>query len=101
MGFLAWECMGGKKDEWDVLLFVIRILPFNIVYFSEPGYYEDKAFGIRLENIVRVKNVSLEHNFQSRGFLGFEDVTFVPYQHKLIDFSLLTEEEVRGQEMTQ
>ncbi|CAL8095305.1 unnamed protein product [Orchesella dallaii] len=67
----------------------------NFFTSNEPGYYEDGEFGIRLENLVRVKNVSLEHNFQNRGFLGFEDLTFVPYEHKLINFTLLTSEELQ------
>ena len=36
------------------LVFLIWIL-FN---YSEPGYYEDGKFGIRLENIVMVKNAT-------------------------------------------
>ncbi|ODN05305.1 Xaa-Pro aminopeptidase 1 [Orchesella cincta] len=65
----------------------------NFFTSNEPGYYEDGEFGIRLENLIRVKNVSLDHNFQNRGFLGFEDLTFVPYEHKLINFSLITTDE--------
>jgi len=66
----------------------------NFFTSNEPGYYEEGEFGIRLENVIRVKNASLDHNFQNIGFIGFEDMTLVPYQHKLIDFSLLTEEEL-------
>jgi hypothetical protein len=41
-----------------------------------------------------VKNATLKYNFQNRGFLEFEDLTYLPYQHKLINFDLLSEEEV-------
>lgn len=61
----------------------------------EPGYYdEEEGFGIRLENVVRVEKVNLTNDFQNSGYLGFEDLTWVPYQHKLIDFSILTDTEV-------
>lgn len=42
---------------------------------NEPGYYADGQFGIRLENIVLVKEVKTPHNFGDKGYLGFESVT--------------------------
>ena len=30
------------------------------MFVSEPGYYEDGAFGIRIENVLLVKPVELE-----------------------------------------
>jgi len=35
-----------------------------------------------------------QHNFNDRGFLKFETVTLVPIQRKLLDPSLLTQEEI-------
>lgn len=64
-------------------------------FFTEPGYYEDGKFGIRIENIVRIIKAETQHNFQDRGFLTFKTVTLVPIQTKLIDPTLLTEKEVR------
>ncbi|XP_067012527.2 xaa-Pro aminopeptidase ApepP isoform X2 [Anabrus simplex] len=61
---------------------------------NEPGYYEDGKFGIRLENIVRIIPSSAPHNFQDRGYLTFETITLVPIQTKMLDRTLLTEEEV-------
>lgn len=64
-------------------------------FLLEPGYYDEVLeFGIRLENVIRVAKVELAHDFQNSGWLGFEDMTFVPYSHKLINFALLTEDEV-------
>ncbi|TFK22171.1 putative Xaa-Pro aminopeptidase P [Coprinopsis marcescibilis] len=57
---------------------------------NEPGYYEDGKYGIRIENIVIVKEVKTPNNFGDKGYLGFENVTFCPIQTKLIDVSLLT-----------
>ncbi|CAG8436472.1 1621_t:CDS:10 [Funneliformis caledonium] len=56
---------------------------------NEPGYYEDGKFGIRIETLVFVREVETPHNFDDRGFLGFEHITLVPIQTKLIDASLL------------
>ncbi|KAJ7746479.1 Creatinase/aminopeptidase [Mycena maculata] len=62
---------------------------------NEPGYYADGKFGIRIENIVLVRQVETPNNFGDKSFLGFEHVTMCPIQTKLIDKSLFTAEEVR------
>lgn len=56
---------------------------------NEPGYYEDGKFGIRIETVLLVREVNPPNNFGDRGYLGFEHITFVPIQTKLIDASLL------------
>ncbi|KAJ3158864.1 hypothetical protein HDU86_002552 [Geranomyces michiganensis] len=60
---------------------------------NEPGYYEDGKFGIRIENVLLVREVKTAHNFGDRGYLGFEHVTLFPMQAALIDVALLTPEE--------
>jgi Xaa-Pro aminopeptidase len=50
----------------------------------EPGYYKEGAFGIRIENILIVQ----PHGDGS--FLGFKNVTMVPYERKLINTKLCT-----------
>ena len=54
---------------------------------SEPGYYKEGDFGIRIENVIQVIN-------DQDNFITFQDVTLVAIQRKLIDESLLTPEEV-------
>ncbi|XP_051127098.1 aminopeptidase P1 [Andrographis paniculata] len=61
---------------------------------DEPGYYEDGNFGIRLENVLIVKEADTRFNFGDRGYLSFEHITWAPYQRKLIDVSLLVPEEI-------
>ncbi|KAL8044844.1 hypothetical protein ABFX02_08G072800 [Erythranthe guttata] len=61
---------------------------------DEPGYYEDGNFGIRLENVLVVKEAETKFNFGNKGYLSFEHITWAPYQTKLMDFSLLVPEEV-------
>ncbi|KXS19196.1 Creatinase/aminopeptidase [Gonapodya prolifera JEL478] len=60
---------------------------------NEPGYYADGKFGIRIENLLLVRDANTANNFGDRGYLGFEHVTMVPIQTKLIDGSLLNSEE--------
>ncbi|KAL7101773.1 hypothetical protein ACP275_08G075700 [Erythranthe tilingii] len=61
---------------------------------DEPGYYEDGNFGIRLENVLVVKEAETKFNFGNKGYLSFEHITWAPYQTKLMDLSLLVREEV-------
>eukprot|EP01127_Copromyxa_protea_P019892 TRINITY_DN6547_c0_g1_i1.p1 TRINITY_DN6547_c0_g1~~TRINITY_DN6547_c0_g1_i1.p1 ORF type:complete len:626 (-),score=124.84 TRINITY_DN6547_c0_g1_i1:44-1711(-) len=60
---------------------------------NEPGYYEDGAFGIRIENDMIVTRVERKYNFLKTGFLGFETITFVPIDTNLLLPEALTVEE--------
>ena len=46
-------------------------------HFPEPGYYEDGSFGIRLENVLVIKEADTEFNFGDKGYLSFEHITWV------------------------
>ncbi|GAB0135515.1 hypothetical protein EsDP_00003850 [Epichloe bromicola] len=70
----------------------VPLAPGNVLS-NEPGYYEDGNFGIRIENIMMVKEVQTEHCFGDKPFLGFEHVTMVPYCQSLIEVSLLDKNE--------
>lgn len=61
---------------------------------DEPGYYEDGNFGIRIENVLLVKEVALKYNFKATGYLGFEHITLVPIQAKLLVPEMLTSDEI-------
>lgn len=69
-------------------------LQASMAVTDEPGYYEDGKFGIRLENVLIVKEADTGFNFGDKGYLAFEHITWAPYQRKLIDLSLLTPEEL-------
>ncbi|XP_047179946.1 aminopeptidase P2 isoform X2 [Vigna umbellata] len=66
----------------------------GMVVSNEPGYYEDHAFGIRIENLLFVKNVETPNRFGGVQYLGFEKLTYVPIQIKLVDLSLLSGAEI-------
>ncbi|KAJ7526661.1 hypothetical protein O6H91_16G017600 [Diphasiastrum complanatum] len=69
-------------------------LQVGMVVSNEPGYYEDLAFGIRIENLLIVREVQTTYNFGGVRYLGFEKLTFVPIQKKMLDLALLSEEEI-------
>ncbi|KAE8680642.1 putative Minor allergen Alt a [Hibiscus syriacus] len=71
-------------------------LQVSMTVTDEPGYYEDGSFGIRLENVLVIKEADTEFNFGDKGYLSFEHITWAPYQIKLIDFSLLTPRRLNG-----
>ena len=77
---------------------------------AEPGYYADGRFGIRIENVVVVREANTPNNFGDKGYLKFEHVTMVgystescldwlkavlqcPIQKNLIDTSLMSPKE--------
>ncbi len=57
---------------------------------DEPGYYAEGEFGVRIENLVLVRE---DQTTVDGEFLRFETVTMCPYDWAAIDESLLTEEE--------
>jgi Xaa-Pro aminopeptidase len=61
---------------------------------NEPGYYEDGEFGIRIENVMIVKEAKTLFNFGGSKYLEFETVTMAPYQNKMIDVSILSASEI-------
>ncbi|XP_027057232.1 xaa-Pro aminopeptidase 1-like [Pocillopora damicornis] len=65
-------------------------LEAGMMVTDEPGYYEDGAFGIRIENVLLVKPVEL----QVKNPLKLEKRSIFPIQTKLLMPSMLTEEEV-------
>ncbi len=63
----------------------------GMILSNEPGYYKPDAFGIRIENLVLTVERALD-GAEGR-YLGFECLTFVPIDRRLIDKSLLTQAE--------
>jgi Xaa-Pro aminopeptidase len=64
----------------------------GMIISNEPGYYKSGAFGIRIENLVLVEEREIA-GAEGR-YLGFETLTFVPLDRRLIDKALLTAEEI-------
>ena len=64
----------------------------GMILSNEPGYYAAERFGIRIENLVVVREVKLAG--ADRPTLGFETISFAPIDLRLVEKKLMTREEV-------
>jgi len=64
-----------------------------MILSNEPGYYKAGAYGIRIENLVAVKEVAAA-NGPSRRLLGFETLTLAPIDLNLVEPALMTADEI-------
>ena len=62
-----------------------KTLKVGNIITNEPGYYEKDSFGIRIENEVLVVEKDEKH-------LGFENLTYLPYERNLIDMNLISKD---------
>jgi Xaa-Pro aminopeptidase len=63
----------------------------GMILSNEPGYYKTGHYGIRIENLVLVVPAGIA----SEGdYLGFETLTFVPLDRRLVDKGMLSEAEI-------
>jgi len=60
----------------------------GMVVSNEPGYYEEGAFGIRIENLVAAREADTPFKFGDVPYLSFERLTQVPFQRKLMDLQV-------------
>ena len=58
----------------------------GMIVSNEPGYYENGKFGIRIENLVRIKKIGALYRF--------EDLTLAPIDKTLIEKKLLKKNEI-------
>jgi len=64
----------------------VKLTP-GMILSNEPGYYIPGEYGIRIENLMYVDR-------QENSFLHFKQLTFIPYDRRLIDVQMLTKDEV-------
>lgn len=62
----------------------------GMILSNEPGYYKPGAYGIRIENLVLVTELETDGE---ETLYGFETLTLAPYERKLINVALLTDDE--------
>ncbi|WP_236571525.1 aminopeptidase P family protein [Rhodovarius lipocyclicus] len=68
-----------------------KIVPLapGMILSDEPGYYLPGAYGIRIENLLLVREAAPQPD-QAKPFLEFETITLAPYARALIEPALLT-----------
>jgi Xaa-Pro aminopeptidase len=69
-----------------------ELLP-GMVVSNEPGYYKADRYGIRHENLVLVKELDKATGADHQ-MLGFEPITLVPFDRRLLDTALLDASEI-------
>ncbi|CAL8465329.1 g4864 [Coccomyxa elongata] len=69
-------------------------LEAGMVVSNEPGYYEEGEFGIRIENLLVVKEADTPFRFGEQPYLAFERLTMCPLQRKMIDLDVMSASEV-------
>ena len=84
---------GLSVHEGPVRISRISDIPLQpgMILSNEPGYYREGAFGIRLENLIVVREVA---SGDGRDMLGFETLTLAPLDRRLIEPGLLSAEEI-------
>ncbi len=73
-------------------LAVQELLP-GMILSNEPGYYRPGHFGIRIENLIYIRDPE-EIEGGDMPMLGFETLTFCPIDRSLVLVELLTHEEL-------
>jgi Xaa-Pro aminopeptidase len=62
----------------------------GMILSNEPGYYREGAFGIRIENLIVVREAEPLAGGDGAAPLDFETLSFVPLDRRLIDTARLT-----------
>lgn len=84
---------GLSVHEGPVRISRVSDIPLRpgMILSNEPGYYREGAFGIRLENLIVLREVESP---DGRDMLGFETLTLAPLDRRLIEPGLLSGEEI-------
>ncbi|MBC2669730.1 aminopeptidase P family protein [Novosphingobium piscinae] len=64
----------------------------GMILSNEPGYYKSGAYGIRIENLVLVEPRAIEG--AEGDYLGFETLTHVPIERRLLSRTMLDPGEI-------
>ena len=65
----------------------------GMIISNEPGYYRSGEFGIRIENLVVVRE-EMAIDGGDAPMMGFETITLAPLDQRLVDVTLLTDDEL-------
>ncbi len=89
VGFVLSVHEGPQRVHWNS---PNKAVPFEpgMITSNEPGYYAPGKFGVRHENLVLCVE---KENTEYGRFLGFENLTLVPFDTDGLDITLLDETE--------
>ena len=83
-------CLNVHEGPFSISRFNNVSLKNGMVFSNEPGYYLEKKYGIRIENLVSTKSIIIN----GKNFLNINTLTLAPYDNDLIDISMLSKEEL-------
>eukprot|EP00889_Picochlorum_renovo_P005920 jgi/Picre1/32950/NNA_008277.t1 len=69
------------------------LLP-GMVCSNEPGYYEDGAFGIRIENLFVIVEAPTTFRFAGQSYYGSSRLTMCPIQKKMMNKEMMSPSEI-------
>ena len=84
-GHGAGFCLNVHEGPFSISLRNFSPLYEKMIFSNEPGIYKNGKYGIRIENLVFTKSVSIN----KKKFLVLKTLTLVPYEKDLINKSLL------------
>jgi len=70
----------------------IPLVPGHVIT-NEPGFYLEGKWGMRIESALAVRRVKTKGEFSGDIWLGFERLTCVPIQTRMVKENMLTKEE--------
>ena len=65
-----------------------------MILSNEPGFYKENSYGIRIENLMIVQEIQKLSLNPKKSIYGFETLSFVPYDTRLINKEQLEEREI-------
>ena len=66
----------------------------GMILSNEPGFYKENSYGIRIENLLVVKEIQRSSLNSKKSIYGFETLSFVPYDLRLINKEQLEPREI-------
>ncbi|EGO00442.1 hypothetical protein SERLA73DRAFT_89439 [Serpula lacrymans var. lacrymans S7.3] len=70
----------------------VPLVPGHVIT-NEPGFYLEGKWGMRIESALAVRRVKTKGEFNGDIWLGFERLTCVPIQTRMVKDNMLTKEE--------
>ncbi|KAF9227076.1 Creatinase/aminopeptidase [Gyrodon lividus] len=70
----------------------VPLVPGHVIT-NEPGFYLEGRWGMRIESALAVRRVKTKGEFSGDIWLGFERLTCVPIQTRMVKENMLTKEE--------
>ncbi|KAH7928918.1 Creatinase/aminopeptidase [Leucogyrophana mollusca] len=70
----------------------VPLVPGHVIT-NEPGFYLEGRWGMRIESALAVRRVKTKGEFSGDIWLGFERLTCVPIQTRMVKEAMLTKEE--------